>query len=251
MKMAQLVKLNDYVSRYETDIYRYPSRFVRLKKERWERLLSDWTNRYEYGEPSTSNMNDWSNLETVGVKDKKGFRGKLKEWLPKRKNDALSIDEDYTTIINRLNGNDNELTKLKSKEQLKNAFKEEIFNFQINWASSTISEISDVRRKYYYDPVLSFLLKDLPDSYFIFYEPVVYLKKAPVDFDTIILTPSEIWLIVTLLGTEETIYQGLSDKYWIRSHKSTEEKILHPSIALKRMRSVTEHILLNNEISFP
>lgn len=40
--MAQLVKLSDYISRYETDIYRYPSRFVRLKKERWKRFSSEW-----------------------------------------------------------------------------------------------------------------------------------------------------------------------------------------------------------------
>lgn len=34
--MAQLVKLKDYVSRYEQNIIVYPSRFVRLKKQKWE-----------------------------------------------------------------------------------------------------------------------------------------------------------------------------------------------------------------------
>ncbi|KHF29248.1 hypothetical protein LR68_02036 [Anoxybacillus sp. BCO1] len=30
--MGQLIKLQDYISRYELDIYHYPSEFIRLKK---------------------------------------------------------------------------------------------------------------------------------------------------------------------------------------------------------------------------
>ncbi len=36
--MAQLIKLQDYVSRYEQDIYRYPSQFIKLKKQQWDKL---------------------------------------------------------------------------------------------------------------------------------------------------------------------------------------------------------------------
>ena len=36
--MAQLIKLQDYVSRYEQDIYRYPSQFMRLKKQQWDKI---------------------------------------------------------------------------------------------------------------------------------------------------------------------------------------------------------------------
>jgi hypothetical protein len=42
--MAQLIKLLDYVSRYETDLYRYPSQFVRLKKQQWEKMKQHWKN---------------------------------------------------------------------------------------------------------------------------------------------------------------------------------------------------------------
>ena len=36
--MGQLIKLQDYISRYEQDIYRYPTQFVRLKKQQWSKL---------------------------------------------------------------------------------------------------------------------------------------------------------------------------------------------------------------------
>ena len=36
--MAQLVKLLDYVSRYENDLSRYPTQYIRLKKYQWERM---------------------------------------------------------------------------------------------------------------------------------------------------------------------------------------------------------------------
>lgn len=38
--MAQLIKLQDYVSRYEKDLSEYSSKFVRLKKRRWEAILN-------------------------------------------------------------------------------------------------------------------------------------------------------------------------------------------------------------------
>lgn len=43
--MAQLIKLNDYVSRYESDLSRYTSLFVRLKARRWKSMLEEETNK--------------------------------------------------------------------------------------------------------------------------------------------------------------------------------------------------------------
>lgn len=34
--MAQLIKLSDYVSRYELDLTKYSNQFARLKQQRWE-----------------------------------------------------------------------------------------------------------------------------------------------------------------------------------------------------------------------
>ena len=45
--MGQLIKLQDYVSRYEQNIFHYPSRFVLLKKQQWEKLRNLWENPNE------------------------------------------------------------------------------------------------------------------------------------------------------------------------------------------------------------
>lgn len=50
--MAQLVKLQDYISRYQIDLKRYPTQFVRLKKQQWERVNAS----YERGALDTSWM---------------------------------------------------------------------------------------------------------------------------------------------------------------------------------------------------
>jgi len=36
--LAQLVKLYDYISRYETNPFHYPTQFIRLKKQNWQRF---------------------------------------------------------------------------------------------------------------------------------------------------------------------------------------------------------------------
>ncbi|WP_054753276.1 hypothetical protein [Piscibacillus salipiscarius] len=56
--MGQLVKLQDYISRYETDIYKYPGQFIRLKKDQYERLVARWEQEQQgvfTGEPDLEN----------------------------------------------------------------------------------------------------------------------------------------------------------------------------------------------------
>ncbi|WP_413229413.1 hypothetical protein [Heyndrickxia sporothermodurans] len=43
--MGQLIKLQDYISRYEMDPFRYPAQYVRLKKQQWQKLKLDWENQ--------------------------------------------------------------------------------------------------------------------------------------------------------------------------------------------------------------
>ena len=40
--MAQLVKLQDYISRYEWNPYHYPAQFIRLKRQNWKKLQEQW-----------------------------------------------------------------------------------------------------------------------------------------------------------------------------------------------------------------
>ncbi|MBU9713739.1 NERD domain-containing protein [Evansella tamaricis] len=222
--MAQLVKLSDYVSRYETDIYRYPSRFVRLKKERWQRILTEWE-RQEV----TSNHNH----EKETVKKGKGI------WPFKRK-----VDKEEVTFHPFIKS-----STTKTLEEVKEGFQKELHSFKVNWASSTVSEISSVQRKHYYDNLLITLLRDLPDSNLLFYYPAILHKKAPVDLDILLLTPSELWLITPLGGNDKTIYRPQADRFWEKVQGHNQEKILNPVISLKRMRTVMETILLEKNLS--
>ena len=53
--MAQLVKLQDYISRYQIDLARYPTQFVRLKKNQWGRIKRQW----ELGE----DISEWQHVD--------------------------------------------------------------------------------------------------------------------------------------------------------------------------------------------
>lgn len=45
--MAQIIKIHDYISRYELDPYHYINQFVRLKKERWLSLVEAAERQHE------------------------------------------------------------------------------------------------------------------------------------------------------------------------------------------------------------
>ncbi|MCR6095467.1 NERD domain-containing protein [Salipaludibacillus agaradhaerens] len=231
--MAQLVKLSDYVSRYEIDIYRYPSRYVRLKRERWERVRQDWETRKK----GFQDLPLWHSYED----NSESFIQKSLRKLPWKKSEIQEEVELPTRT---------EITH-HSLEKLKQSFREELFQFQLNWASSTISEKSHVKRSYYYDKFLYYLLQNLPDTFFVFYEPVFFMKKAPVDLDVIILTPTELWLIKPLSGNDHTIYQTETDRFWKKSENGVEERLLNPFVTLKRMKTVVETILTENHITLP
>jgi hypothetical protein len=54
--MAQLIKLDDCISRYEQDIYRYSGQFIRLKQERWRELKETWESGRSERYNETSNL---------------------------------------------------------------------------------------------------------------------------------------------------------------------------------------------------
>lgn len=231
--MAQLIKLSDYVSRYEIDIYRYPSRYVRLKKERWQRLKQDWEARKKRGK-----MPFWHSPTRFEVSQ---MKQKFNSW---RRSITRHADEDMA-------GLSFEEQRDKTFDDLKRAFKDELFRFQINWASSTISEVSRVKKSYYYDGFLRFLTQELPDTVFIMYQPVCYLKKAPIDMDVVLITPFEIWLIRHLKGNEQTIFDRESDRRWEKQVKDQKALFMSPLIDLRRNKQVIEHLLQEMDTDMP
>jgi len=64
--LAQLVKLHDYISRYEADLTRYPTQFVRLKKNQWKRMKIQWE--------TSANHSMWAeNVQDVAPVEKSQF----------------------------------------------------------------------------------------------------------------------------------------------------------------------------------
>lgn len=66
--MAQLIKLQDYISRYEIDLARYPTQFIRLKQNQWERIKYQW----QTGET----IERWEHIEEEVKEEKKNHCSK-------------------------------------------------------------------------------------------------------------------------------------------------------------------------------
>ncbi|PYZ97145.1 hypothetical protein CR205_00650 [Alteribacter lacisalsi] len=230
--MAQLVKLSNYISRYEMDLHHYSRRYPRLKKERWQRMREYWET--EQKRPLLSDYEEivTSSYGVEGTSWKRFFRRfpLLHKW----SGQSEAEDVEQAGRLNR---------PVSTIEALGRTFKEELYRFQLSWASSTISETSQISKEFLKDTLLARLVKDLPDTYLILYCPVVRIRNAEVEIGIIVVTPVEIWLLQALEGDEHTIYTPLDERYWSRRGRGREDKMVHPGIALRRMVSVIREIL--------
>ncbi|MFD1706793.1 NERD domain-containing protein [Siminovitchia sediminis] len=182
--MAQLIKLNDYISRYEVDLSHYTSLFVRLKKRRWDSILD-----------STANV-----LE---------------------------------------------------RNELKQAFLDQLFVSQIKWASSTVFKKSYPHSGIYSDSRLRKLVQRFPDSFMLMYTPVMQLKKARIQLDVYMLLPSKLVCMVFLEDGEEALYIGTHEHFWKKSYRNKEEKVLNPVLPLRRMENIAAQIFRARGIEWP
>ena len=178
--MAQLIKLQDYITRYESDLSRYPTQFVRLKKQQWGKWQQAWVENQSI---STNRMNQPDPIE----KDR--FIDRVKKWFNKED----IIIETY----NLKEPDEDELDgvipfHVKTEMELKQQFLDQLLRFQMKWASSTISQNSLVDTRYYKDEKLKHFLQRFPDSFLLLYEPILLLKNAPIDFEVLLITPTDI-----------------------------------------------------------
>ena len=240
--MAQLIKLQDYVSRYETDLYRYPSQFVRLKKQQWEKMKQHWENG-DLPEPSPP-VQELADEEKNSMKDKlfslfkKKEDGNEEETIPQPSDEDLHLDMDAGQDIH-------------SEEELKASFLNLVFDFQLRWASSTITEKSYVDNSYHYDERLRYLLQRFPDNIFVMYNPVLKIKNAPVELETVLITPTGIWCLTFLEFEEGTAYIGSGERFWVKKWGEREEKVLNPLIGLKRMERIVHQIIRYAGVELP
>lgn len=240
--MAQLIKLQDYVSRYETDLYRYPSQFVRLKKQQWEKMKQHWENG-DLPKPSPA-VEELVEDEKNSMKDKLFSLFKKKE--DENQEETIPQPSDEDLYLDMDAGQD-----IHSEEELKASFLNLVFDFQLRWASSTITEKSYVDNSYHYDERLRYLLQRFPDNIFVMYNPVLKIKNAPVELETVLITPTGIWCLTFLEFEEGTAYIGSGERFWVKKWGDREEKVLNPLIGLKRMERIVHQIIRYAGVELP
>ena len=250
--MGQLIKLQDYVSRYEQDIYHYSSQFVRLKKQQWTKLKKSYLD---------GNMNEWlidpedsPSNEIHSEPERKGHMpGKFKRLFHRiKKEESPSLHSEPAVTKP-----EQELGRFLKKHprtegDLKQQFLDRIFNFQLKWASSTLREKSVVNANYIYDQKLRYFLQRFPDNCLILYKPVFQFKNAPVELDILLMTPTDIWCLTFLEAEEDAVFLADKGRFWTRRHhKYPDKKVLNPYISLNRMERIVTRILNSKGIEMP
>lgn len=256
--MAQLVKLQDYISRYQIDLARYPTQFVRLKNSQWERVKRQW----ELGEEISEWQHD-NDSENDSFEEKERF-SLLKKWFAGRQK-ADSGDVEQVEITNELVSDEDSIPEEEttltfepkivyapqSIHELKRMFIDQFFHFQMKWASSTLREKSYVDPHFMRDSLLRDLLQKLPDNYLLFYYPILQIRKAPIELDVVLMSPTECICITVLDAENQAVYVGGSERFWIKKVGTKDSKVLNPLINLNRMESVLTQLFKQDNIDMP
>ncbi|MDL4839395.1 NERD domain-containing protein [Aquibacillus rhizosphaerae] len=226
--MAQLVKLQDYISRYEKDIYHYPGQYIRLKSENWKKLMQAWELQLE----------QQIDIEDEQEQDNSNF-SKWKSFFQRRER----VEEDAQDF--------SEIQLPNSKKDLKQYFLDTLLPFQFKWASTTVSEMSFLDKYYYDDYTLKYFLQRFPDTYLLFYQPIFHLKNSPLEGDIVLLSPIGIEIIRFVeLDSDITIVTG-DDRTWYKEQDNIQSRLLSPLLSLKRTEKVIRSILNKYDIDFP
>lgn len=222
--IAQLIKLKDYVSRYEWNIYRYPSQFIRLKQENWGNLYALWSDQVDKTVPN------------IPEKEKTKFP-KFFSFLKQSK----STEKEET----------NKDLLPDTEMELKHYFLNKLFPLQLKWATSTVTDISFIDHSYEEDINLKYFLNRFPDIYLLMYYPIFNIKKAPVDGEIILISPFGIEIIYLIEVDPKSTIIANDDRTWLIETNHIKEKWISPLISLKRTEHIVQSILKKEEIEFP
>lgn len=245
--MAQLIKLRDYITRYEADIYRYPNQYIRLKKQKWKTFEEMLRNPEDFSLPAKEPDEEVkAEKESMLSSIFKPFRKREEEeenlFVGKVNTLAAEMDEDWEPPT--VSGN-------KTPEERKQQFLDSILPLQLKWASSTIREMSYLQKNYRREPLLKFFLQRFPDTFFVMYKPIFLVKQAPVELEIIIITPNEIFAVHYMDEQDESVILGNNERFWSIREKEKERKIVNPTISLNRMGVIIKNILPQYDISLP
>ncbi|WP_252314555.1 hypothetical protein [Sinobaca sp. H24] len=242
--MAQLLKLSDYASRYELDMYHYSSQFSRFKQERWKKMKAAWL------EANTSSINETLEepeaVEEEWPESKTGF---FRRTILKKRRRAA---EQPALLVNTPPAQDKlAFYRGKTKEQLIEAFYEELFQSQLRWASSSLLEESTIAPVLRYNQHLKYFLREWPDNFFVLFRPVFYVKNAPVELDIIVITPTEIICMFLLEGKMNSVFDTSTGRFWNEYAEGKITKTLNPAIPMQRMSSMAATIMEADGIELP
>lgn len=235
--VAQLIKLSDYISRYEQGLSHYTTQFLRLKKYQWDRLRIQWEN------------NSFDPIEEVeqAIEKKPTFLQSItKKFQKQEEEEAVQIDEEiaqqFQPVLNY---------RPTTVQQLKKIYEEQLYQFQMKWASSTLLASSTIGQHYKRDVFLKDIVQQLPDHYLILYEPILQIKKAPLDVNILILTPLACYSITMLNQEDAAVYVGSGDRFWTKKYKTYEYRMLSPMIELNRTAKILQQLFLEQDIHLP
>ncbi|WP_096152902.1 MULTISPECIES: NERD domain-containing protein [Bacillus] len=245
--MAQLIKLQDYISRYEQDIYRYSNQYIRFKKQQWENF-QDRKNVIEEDELPFSLMEEEDSNNKLLDFLKNGFKRKKQ-----------NEEEEFNVKTYERNGEEDDLHEYfkkanslnLSKEGEKQYFLDGLYPYQLKWASSTIRDKSFLDVRYKKDKRLKYLLQRFPDTFLVMYNPIFLVKQAPVQLEIILVTPGEIKCINMTDVKDESVLIGKNDRFWQLRDGESEKKIVNPAISLNRMGNIVKNILIASDVTFP
>src|SRR5690625_2698521 len=223
--LAQLIKLKDCISRYEWNAYRYPSQYIRLKQEKWEKLYHLWLDREQMIDE-----------ETIADKKRSNF---AKFRLFMKPNDE---PEHIVTSADILPS---------TEAELRQYFLNKLLPFQIRWATSTVTDVSFTDKDYQYDDTLKYFLQRFPDIYLLMYYPIFNIKNAPIDGEVILISPFGIEVIHLLEFSDEAIITAGDERTWQVEIEGREDTIISPLISLKRTEHIIKRILYTEQIEFP
>lgn len=246
--MGQLIKLQDYVSRYEQNIYLYPSRYVRLKTQQWNKLLQAWKEGDElfFQEKKQEEVEeDWLN------QSKKNIFQKLKEKLLKEEIVEEPVEEKKEEEEPESVFMPTFTSRPATEEMLKRQFLDQLFHFQLRWGSSTLLDQSFIDKDYYTNRYLKLFLTRMPDTFLVMFSPIFQIKKAPVELDHLLITPTAILCIKFLDDHEQSVYFGSKENFWKVKTPNKETKILNPTISLNRTGAIVQQVFKQQDIALP
>lgn len=224
IKIAQLIKLLDYISRYETNPFHYPTQYIRLKQENWKKFIAAWEKEMEIE-------------RKIAEEEEKKHRF---SWIPFQKKE---VEEEPVDV-------EPQKPLPQTREQLIKYFLDELYPFQLKWASSTISHVSYTDPKFNHDPTLKFFLQRFPDIYLLMYYPIFNIKKAPIEGEIILISPIDIEIIVLIDDDPNATIVASDDRTWVIETEDDSRKMISPLISLKRTEQIVKSILNHHQVHF-